>query len=208
MKTLLISCSFAALLALGSGLAQASEAVYFPTTGRVVIPQLTVDGDAARTIFSVELQQRSGGLVFDVAAVTVANTAPGAFTSDWLKGRTLYQVWFGKGQVNGITVDNVAVVVQLQFNQNNTVAVTGLLNESPSTVVTGYTVDGSGRLSFGDDTDEWNIVVCNSTSRYVKTHFFERGAFDNVDHFYFDRNEALAAADVLTSDLPRCPTAP
>lgn len=125
---------------------------------------------------------------------------PDQFSMEWLSGKTLYQVWFGSGEVNGISTENVPVVVKVVFGADGNLTYTGLLNSGSGTIA--YGVDATGSLYFGGDTTKVNSIVPGSTADYIRTNYVDNGVADNVDLYFFDEAKALAYAGTLSASIP------
>jgi hypothetical protein len=178
----------------------AGEAVFYPTTGRVNIPQLTIDGDPSGTVYSVDLQQRPGSWTFDLSGASLAISAPDKFTKEWLAGKTLYKVWL-KGPYDKTGI------IRLDFNENSIVAVSELSygdyfmflkNEN-------YRTDNNGWLYIGDDDKPYKISYFN-TDRYISVLHYEtsNGNQSECAMLFFDKGNALTAVEFITEYLINC----
>ncbi|NEX23455.1 hypothetical protein G3480_24725 [Thiorhodococcus mannitoliphagus] len=131
---------------------------------------------------------------------------PERFSMEWLNGKTLYDVWYGLGvDSNGNDMDGeVPIVVKMVFNANGTGIGTGILNynnEEPVTIT--YSVDSNGGLYFDGDPSLIG-VICGSTSQYLRVDYFENGEPVGRDAFFFNEEDAMNAAKLLTSSISPC----
>lgn len=125
---------------------------------------------------------------------------PTAFSTDWLNGKTLYQVWFGTGEDSfGNTLQDVPVVAEVTFS-NGTITYNGLMNSWSGSGT--YDVNVFGMLTTNGDATSGNTVVSGSTAQYIKTHYTINNVFDNVDLYFFNQAEAMAYASGLTASIP------
>ena len=139
----------------------------------------------------------------ELFTIEYGNTMPSLFSTEWLNGKTLYQVWFGGGEdEQGNEIDNVPVVAKIEFGSNGIATITGLLNHSD---ISGpYGVTAAGALFFEDDITGQNVITC-STADYIATDYKINGVFDNVDLFFFEENAAMAYASGLNGMIsPAC----
>ncbi len=135
---------------------------------------------------------------------TLSTLPPATFSAEYLRGKTLYIVWFGEGDVGGGNPQNVPVVAEVIFNTENSVSYLGLLNDDNNQTFF-YDITASGVFHVDEDTEgSGNKIVCGSTSDFIKTHYIEDGMVDNVDLFFFERQKALDYSDTLTQPIPAC----
>ncbi len=169
---------------------------YDPVTGMIHMPNVSVDSNN----YEVYMTRRKG-LVFEVTSKSLI-IFPEKFSMQWLNGKTLYVVWYGEGEDNhGDPIYDVPVVVE-EFFDNGTIHYTGLLNMGSGNV--SYDVDAKGRLYYDGNLSETNRI-CGNTSQYLITHYEVNDQFDNVDIFFFNKEDALNAAKLLGGQIPRCP---
>lgn len=162
-------------------------------------------GAGSGTVALVSLNQRGNVDAFNGMYPFTTAAIPDKFSMAYLSGKTLYQVWFGDGQnPDGSLKPNVPVVLKLAFGTDGTGTRTALENYTDASGT--YGVDSSGLLYFGGDTTSGNVIVCGSTSQYIKTHYLQNGAQNGVDLFFFNQADAMAFAATLTPthDIPPC----
>ncbi len=117
------------------------------------------------------------------------------FTTEWLNGKTLYDVWFGStNQVN-----DSAGVDKMVFDSTN-ITITSLLNGDAVDGVVPYEVT-NGKLHEAGDATEENTIVC-STADFIEVVHTVNGTFDNIDRFYFDQTAAMDFAATLSGTIP------
>ena len=125
-------------------------------------------------------------------AYSSENNNPTQFTSAWLNGKTLYIVYWEEG---------IPIVGRATFGAS-TVAYQGIFNDN-STESTGYSVDGGGNLTFGNDPG-YEKIVCGGNSQYFRTHYYENGKYADADLFFYNQSDALNYASLMTGDVPPC----
>ena len=152
--------------------------------------------------YTADLAQIGEGYNFSVTSAVLQPIVPGAFSTAWLSGKTLYPVSFGSGQdSNGNDIQNVAVVGKAVFGSNGTVQYTGLLHSLSGSF--SYNVNNAGLLYNGGNSLNGNTIVNGSTSDYIKTEYTVNGVFDNVDLFFYDQSAAMDYANNLHASIPR-----
>lgn len=132
------------------------------------------------------------------------NTIPERFSMEWLAGKTLYNVWYGRvTDVNGNdTINDAPAVGKFTFGANGIATFIGIFNDHSNAQGT-YSVTSDGHLYFDGDVSEVNRIVSGSTASYIKTEYWENGTFDNVDLLFFDETSAINYAKNLTQSIPR-----
>lgn len=140
---------------------------------------------------------------FTNATFGIDGGIPRAFSMEWLRGRTLYPVWFGTTDSSNSALPRVIKVV---FNVGGTATVTGLMNLLENDNLPYKVIDGS--LFF--DGSFSDTIVCGSTSKYIKTHLIDneagagQGVFQYASLFFFNEADALAYAATLTKSIEPC----
>ena len=179
------------------------EQVYY--TGNLHLPSVFVVGSPC-LIYSIDLAAE--GEIFRATRaddISASNSAPCAFSLEWLQGKTLFKVWFGSGEdTNGNVIENVPVVQQMIFGVDGIVSITGLSNSDAPIAGTTYNVDDDLQLVLGVDQGKGNRLVCGSTDQYIKAHREEDGMIINTELYFFDESDALDYASDLTSAIPGC----
>ncbi len=130
---------------------------------------------------------------------------PSKFSVEWLSGRTLYLVWFGTPDESGNPNQTaLARVTKMEYGDNNTVTVTGLLNIIANHEAIPYSVvDG---VHANDGT--WRDTICDSSSKYVKARVTENADFVLTELFFFNEANAMAYAATLTKPIEPCKDRP
>ncbi|ETR66408.1 MAG: hypothetical protein OMM_12834, partial [Candidatus Magnetoglobus multicellularis str. Araruama] len=145
-------------------------------------------------------------IITDTIVETSDPVIPEKFSMDWLRGRTLYQAWYGSFEdSNGNYLSKVPVVVKVFFGNDDIATATGLMNFNTDSG--NYNVDAnSGLLYFGGDSSEGNKIVCGSTSQYIKTHYLKNGVYNNTDLYFFNEIDAMNSAALWGGQIPKCNT--
>jgi hypothetical protein len=170
---------------------------YDNSNNLMYLPNVIVGGDDTYQAYMEHL----GDLVFKVVSTKIV-TFPDKFSNEWLKGNTFYWVWFGIGQdSNGNDIENdVAVVLQADYNEDGTFTVTGLLNSTSGTDK--FNVNENGEL-YTDNPSNFSRI-CGKTEQYLITEYYENNSLDNIDLLFFDKDDALNTARNLGTSIPGC----
>ncbi|MBV1888948.1 MAG: hypothetical protein KUG67_01750 [Proteobacteria bacterium] len=124
-----------------------------------------------------------------------SSSNPTEFSTEWLAGKTLYDVWYGEA---GPAVEKTV------FSADGTsITVYNVLNSEANGETFGIEVT-DGMLHAAGDTSGRTTIVCGSTDQYIKTHYTEDGLFDNTDLWFFDEAAALEYAGTLTGAIESC----
>lgn len=211
---------------------------YDPETGNITVLSITQDNNGraglsdylnnANNIFKVtsyEANQSisiyysdddgSDNFTLFATAPSEPLDIPDIFNLEYVSGKTFYSVWFGEGDdVNtGETLQNVPVVIGVTFHSDGTVSGEGILNSlsTDEDETLHFAISEEGLLYIEEEQDEaiqGSLIVCGSTSDYIKTIYLIDGEFDNVDLFFFDKDKAIEYANSLTAPIspPNCPS--
>ncbi|MBV1959808.1 MAG: hypothetical protein KUG53_03630 [Pseudomonadales bacterium] len=124
-----------------------------------------------------------------------SSSNPTEFSTEWLAGKTLYDVWYG---------DAGGSVEKTVFSADGTsITVYSVLNSEANGETFGIEVT-DGMLHAAGDASGRTTIVCGGTDQYIKTHYTEDGVFDNTDLWFFDVAAALDYASTLTASIPSC----
>ncbi len=137
---------------------------------------------------------------FDLADVHADTFDTKRFSHTWLAGRTLYDVWYGNVDYDGdceLDTQNDRGMTELVFSADGlTVDATGVQNDSCVEIALDFGINSDGQL--GDSVSGAGINYLGNTDQYLEVVFRnEDGSPDNVDRFYHNETEALAAWTAL-----------
>ena len=138
---------------------------------------------------------------FTESALGIKGGIPSKFSEEWLGGKTLYVVWFGTPDDSDNPDQSARPRVEkLEYGNNNTVTVTGVMNAIEDHEVIPYSVV-DGVLAY-DGT--WRDTICDSSSTYIKARVTENSVFVLTELFFFNEADALAYAATLTKPIEPC----
>ncbi|EGV30304.1 hypothetical protein ThidrDRAFT_2778 [Thiorhodococcus drewsii AZ1] len=144
---------------------------------------------------------------FNPISTKTTESIPSQFSEAYLAGKTFYLVWFGSGEdESGNELDDVPAALEVQLQANGTAVISGLLNSGDTTAT--WAVDDTGLLYFDGDATEGNLIACNHTDEFIRTHYMYENEVDNVDLYFFDRQEALDYASSMTQAPEPCAQGP
>jgi len=142
-----------------------------------------------------------GDLVFKVTKADNI-TFPDRFTVDWLAGKTLFDVWHGRGtDSDGNEIENIVGIAKLVFGSDGIVQFIGIQNEISGS--TEYHVNSNGELYFSNDSS-YIYKICGKTSNYLIVEYYENGTLDNIELLYLNQEDAINSARNITGQIPGC----